>query len=247
MNKNIRKPKTIKSCIKIYIKTLPKFLSGVFIICIVFIFIYKLYLIDIKEIFNNASRVGDIFYNLSLAYSASFIFYFITIYIKEQRDKKIYYKLVSLKIKNIVDNTKDFVSLAANHINYKLKNEYPTNEDIEEIFTNTNSNDETNVYYIKDSEFVCFTYVQYLRKQITSNKELIQSMYTKMQFLDSEFVELLSKIENNPVSTCINMYTNAPLCNPNLYVIGLKYYSYMQLIKELEKYYYSKIKLYSLE
>ncbi len=126
MNKNFWKTKTIKSYFSIYIKTLPKSLFWIFIICIIFIFLYKLRLVDIKEIFNNASRVGNIFYDLSLAYSASFIFYFITIHIKEQRDKTKINTFVGNKIKQIIDNTKEFVNRSANHIKYTQKGAYPS-------------------------------------------------------------------------------------------------------------------------
>lgn len=247
MSKNFWKIKTIKSYIKIYIKTLPGSLSCILIICIVFILAYLRFYTYIEKTSKMEQEVVKIFYNLSLTYIASLIFYFITIHIKEQRNKKIYYNLIIVKIINIIYHTKDFVSLAKNPNQIIPINTYPSKEDIEKIFTNINSNDETNVCYIKDSETFFFTYAQYLRYIITNNSKFIESMYTIMQFLDSDFVKLISKIENHPISTGINNRTNPPLSNGSLDIICDKYYSYMELIKELEEYYNSKIKFYIKE
>ncbi len=82
---------------------------------------------------------------------------------------------------------------------------------------------------------------------ILKNNELIKSIYIKMQFLDSDVVSILSKIEDSTFSQHIQYFTETRYINNTFEAFPNLYYSYMQLVKELEEYYNSKIKPYSLE
>lgn len=247
MNKNFWKTKTIKSYFKIYIKTLPVSLSCILIICIVFIILYIFLLVDIKEIFPKASIVGNVVYNLAFAYLASFIFYFLTIHIKEQRDKTKINTFVGDKIKKIIDNTKEFVNIAANHIKYIQKDAYPSEEELKYILSKININDKTDISYFSAKGISNYTFREYMCCVILKNNELIKSIYIKMQFLDSDVVSILSKIEDSTFSRGIQHFAQTQYINNPFEGFTTLYYLYMQPIKELEEYYNSKIKFYIKE
>lgn len=47
---------------------------------------------EIPELFNKGDEIGNVLSNFGLAYISSFIFYYVVVYMKEEKDKKIIYK-----------------------------------------------------------------------------------------------------------------------------------------------------------
>ena len=43
---------------------------------------------DIPEIIPKGAEIGEVFYRLSLSYIASYIFYFVVVHLKAEKDKK---------------------------------------------------------------------------------------------------------------------------------------------------------------
>ncbi len=83
-------------------KTLRKDITIIFILCIATITSIDFWLKNIPELFNGGGKIGDIIYKLCLSYISAFIFYFLVVHIKTQRDKANLYKYVTQKVDRII-------------------------------------------------------------------------------------------------------------------------------------------------
>ena len=85
-----------------YFRKVRKELKLLLLLAIAAYFIIELLLRNYPPIFHNASKVGDFFSKLSVAYISAFIFYFIVIHIKSEKDKENINEFVGHKVYQIV-------------------------------------------------------------------------------------------------------------------------------------------------
>jgi hypothetical protein len=86
---------------KRYFKTEDYIVFGISFFCIIWIFLYKLFLIDKDPIFYNADRYADITYTVFSSIVAAGIFYFITIFIPKYYQIKKMMRYIVFDIQDI--------------------------------------------------------------------------------------------------------------------------------------------------
>ena len=84
-----------------YFKKVRKELKILLFISIVGYFLI-VWLSTFPEIFTGANKIGEFFSKLCIAYTTSFIFYFIVVHIKTERDKENVGEYVAIKLSDII-------------------------------------------------------------------------------------------------------------------------------------------------
>ena len=67
-------------------------------VSLIWIFLYKLYFINVPQLFFGATEIGEVFYNIFLSIIASAIFFFIVVYLPTKRKKQLISRAVSKRI-----------------------------------------------------------------------------------------------------------------------------------------------------
>ena len=86
----------------LYFRKVKKELKVLFFFSIVLYFIIELWLRNYPELFHGAGKVGDFFSRLSLSYISAFIFYFLVVHIKSQKDKENINEFVGHEVYQII-------------------------------------------------------------------------------------------------------------------------------------------------
>jgi hypothetical protein len=113
--------------------TLRKDLLLILIGCVLFVFLYTFWFIDVPEIFNGASKLGDIFYKLSFTYIGAYIFYFLNIYIKTQKDLNKVNYFIGRFVSNIISDNYRIILNLKEVSQLDTKGTYPTEDEINKI------------------------------------------------------------------------------------------------------------------
>ena len=85
-----------------YIKNIKRLLLILLLISFVGYFTIELWLNSYKEIFKGANKIGQFFSNLCISYISAFIFYFIVVHIKSEKDKENINEYVGIKVSEII-------------------------------------------------------------------------------------------------------------------------------------------------
>ncbi|TDE46752.1 hypothetical protein E0I26_01325 [Flavobacterium rhamnosiphilum] len=208
-----------------------KFLFSLALISLINMLINDFYLFDIEEKFVGGAKIGNIFYQLSLAYIGSFIFYFIVIYLKEKKDKHLIEPYISLKILAIITNGKILIKVLNIESSVLLKNEYPTKNEMKEMCSKIDPNNKIKGWYNT-------TWIRLCKEYRKESEIEMKSVYEKITFLDSKLVRLLTDIQT---SSYYNYYkfengNNDTTHHKDLNSDCENLYLYIELIKQLEIY-----------
>ncbi len=127
---------------KIYrnIASLRSDLSILFLAAIIFIILMNFWFVNIPEIFKGAGKIGQISYELSFAYVSAFIFYFLVVHLKDQKDKENLYNYISNKTLSVIGIAKSLINAIAKEANVNLANDYPNRSELNEICKLINPN-----------------------------------------------------------------------------------------------------------
>jgi hypothetical protein len=227
------------------IKTLRKDLSFLFIISLVTVCLIDFWLINVPEIFKKGHTFGPIVEKLCLSYISAFIFYFLVVHIKQQNDKKNIYTYVAHKSISIIAYGQTIGRDLAKAANVTLKEYYPSRHELLEVCSKVNPYSEEAPLLISmtGQKANWFQYFENYRQQTMS---AIQDIYAKMPFLDTKLVRHLSLIENSDFLSVTKAIANIPFQfkNENLLNFTTSIQTYLDTVKEFDKYYKANIKKY---
>ena len=178
-------------------KTILKIILAIAIVSVVLV---KFLLADITEIIDKGNEFGEILYNLSLAYIASYIFYRIVVVIPANRN-----------LKNIHDST-SFITYGIIHFGSRIIKPKKSQEGYLDITDSNNEISESEfqnsckaigLYDTFDfkwttSEISQITYLEHFRKtrkQIIENKT---ELFGFMPHLETEHIKLINDIVQSP-------------------------------------------------
>jgi len=233
-------PTTMK--IRILIKTLRKDIAVLFAISICTIFCIEFIFKNIPEIFNGAAKIGEIVDKMCLSYVSAFIFYFLVVHYKAQKDKVNLYGYVAGKVAIIISNARVVVHDMARAANLVLQNEYPNEQELSIICSNLNPHSDSPL--LVNGPGNRLTWMQYLVYNKAKSSEATRKIYLKMPFLDSELIKILAQIEDCLYFHIIDQWLNLGFGNNDIAPLQNEISEYFKLIKELERYSEEKLHLY---
>lgn len=226
------------------IKTLRKDLSILFILSLATVLLIDFWLIEIPELFKKGHIIGTIAGKICLSYISAFIFYFLVVHTKQQKDKKNIYNYVAHKSISIIAYGQTIGRDLAKSANITMKEYYPSKNELLEICSKINPHSEPpTLISWTGQKLHWFHHFENYRQQTI---EAIQDIYSKMPFLDTKLVRHLSLIENSAFFSLTKSVSNFPLQfkNENLLNFTDSIFKYLEIVKEFNKYYEENIEKY---
>jgi hypothetical protein len=222
---------------KIYIQTLPLILNIILIIALLSIFI--------------ANPDGKIFektyYNISLSFIASYIFFVIVVHSKELKDRERMNCFIELHIWRIINDYKIQVQDLNKNANKLTQKDYFTIDEFENLLDAAKINGKSTLIKIlnleKPEENIYLNWHEYF---VYKRKESIDeiNIIINLPFLDVQLIEILAKIRN-----CSHFEFHGHSFPFNLnqsYKFNAEiFFKYSKLIEHLEKYYIKYLSKYN--
>ena len=228
----------------ILLRTLRKDITILFFICLATIICINFWLINIPEIFTCGAKIGVIVEKLSLSYISAFIFYFLVVHIKTQKDKANIYTYINKKVYMVIGSCLGLINELSKSSNINLKEKYPNSEELTQMFLKINPNENAPLLLSVTSNIYA-NWIQYFEYYKKRSNDATEKIFLKMPFLDTKLVNLLAKIDDCSHFMVIrNTVNTMPIKNTDLTSFQNTFSDYIELIKELEKYAEEKMKIY---
>lgn len=226
------------------IRTLRKDLTFLFVISLMTVCLIDFWLINVQELFKGGHVFGPIIEKLCLSYISAFIFYFLVVHTKQQKDKKNIYTYVAYKSLSIIAYGQITGKDLAKTAGVTMKENYPSKNELLEISSKINPYSETPTLISMSGQKL--NWFQHFENYRQKTIEAIQDIYTKMPFLDTQLVRHLSLIENSDFFSFTKSIANFPFQfkNENLLNFSTSIQSYLDSVKEFDNYYIKNIEKY---
>lgn len=216
------------------IKSIRKDLGFFFIGALLTVCIIDFWLSDIPELLSGGYKLGQIIYKLCMSYISAFIFYFLVVHIKQQKDKKNLYLYVSKKVHIVNSSASTLISELSRVSTITLTEKYPSKEELDKICKAINPH--TNAPMVigpRDNYANWIQYFDYFKKR---SNDATEKIFNKMPFLDTELVNILGRIEDNDFFLVLDHFLYDMPIGQDITIFHYSLSSYFELIKELEKY-----------
>lgn len=184
---------------------------GVFV-SIILIVLIKFIFDDKEEIFKGGAEVGNIIYQLSLAYLASFIFYFIVVYLKYFNEKKHIGPYIASRTGSV--SAAIFIMLFEmfKEAGYKADDIHITNltdDQITKMASKINPNDDAPSAYVKTRDRITtwWTFFVYWKEE---TEKRINVIFRHSQFLEAEHIKLLLRVQENSFFSTLEFIEELP-------------------------------------
>ena len=178
------------------IKSVRQDLGFIFVGALIAICIIDFWLIDIPEFFSKGYEFGQIIYKLCISYISAFIFYFLVVHIKQQKDKQNLYTYVAEKMDIIISDAECLTKEISNAVKMKFSSKYPSNSELQHFSKNLDPH--SNAPLLLGTSGNHANWIQYFSYSRRRSKEAIQKIFTQMPFLETELVRILANLEDTP-------------------------------------------------
>ncbi|WP_308744806.1 hypothetical protein [uncultured Bacteroides sp.] len=234
-----------------FIKTVRKGLLKAFILSILYIIIYKFFLIKIDEIFAGASIWGEIFYDISFAYVTGFMFHLMVVHYKEWYDQKCINKYVLPKLDLILGQYETVIKEMCSYAKieyYKFLSDDDFKKICEIISGNKAKADAPLILGLSHPPIFA-TWNQYCINFKNETTRTVEQILSKFSLLDSDLVLLLSEIEDSKFFNRLRLYENLMSMGLERTKIGFDHsdilIDYTSLMRRLEIYSIKKKKIFN--
>jgi len=232
------------------IKTVRKDLYFLLAISIILIILIDFVFNDGYEIFKRSRKLGIIIENLSLSIIAGFIFYFLTVHLKTENDKRNYNEKIGRLTFDIITETHNLtVTILSND---KKNNDWNFNDSLYNACSNIHTLDKGVITWSDGTEG---NWLEFLHNYSENIKKNIKSLTDRLQYLESRHSTLIGRIEDSPFLSQISFAVQMIHSKQNFIKYGMDNLSFLsiqlklhlQLVKDLEDYankeliYYKKI------
>jgi len=199
----------------------------------------------ILEVSRSEAKLNAVISGLCLSYISAFIFYFLVVHLKQQRDKDNIYQYIARRTYIIVSDTKSLISSFKKESRIGLKSEYPTEEELEEVCKKINPNSNAPLLIGGLDHYA--SWIQYLNYHKDRAENAIKKIYVGMQYLDSNYIKLLMGIEDCVHFKVIDVASKMPMRNVDLTAFARQLYKYFELVRKLELYANKNFKAYKIK
>lgn len=221
------------------IRSLRRDLLIIFLISILTIVLIDFWFINIPVLFKGGEKIGQIVYKLCFSYISAFIFYFLVVHLKNQKDKENLYSYISINTLKVIGQAKAVINESARSSNITLKGSYPDSLELKSICNAINPNSNSPLVLGRIGNYA--NWMQYFYYYKRRSNEATNKVLSKVQFLDSVLVHKLAKIEDCTHFDEITMFVNIPIQNTDLSAFESGLSEYFDLIIDLERYYDKKL------
>ena len=157
-------------------------------------FLIELYLIDIPEYFKGGYKLGQFMIRVAQSYVSAFIFYFIVVHIKNEKDKKNINEYVGHKVHSILTSAHLFIQPLQQKTDNKASFKYMSQSELGQLLRSINRNAQEAPLIIGGRTGTWMEWFEYLKE---STLESLKEIFVRLPYLDSELVKRLTRIENS--------------------------------------------------
>lgn len=227
-----------------YLTSVRAEINILLIACLINVILIEFVFSDITELFRGGAKLGEIFERLCLSYISSYIFFFLVVHSKNQKDKENLYEYIAQKTYRIIGDAKSIIGAFKQETNYQLSDEYPNLSDVQKMCKLINPHGQAPLLLGQLENYA--TWLQYLNYYKVRTEENITKIYLKMQFLDSDYLKLVIKIQDCAHFYVVKTLTGMtyPIRNTELSSFAKELHQYFEYVRDLEEYADRKFKDY---
>lgn len=165
-------------------------------------FIIEFWLNNYSEIFKGASKIGQLFSSLSISYISAFIFYFIVVHIKNERDKENINEYIGIKVRDILYTSHLFIQPFLQIDNRKASFKDLEIKKLRSLLDSINRYSKDAPMSLHGENATWLQWWEYLR---TSTFKSFGEIYIRYNHVDTELIKILTRMENSMFFTQWNM------------------------------------------
>lgn len=218
-----------------FLRSINKKLLLLFIICLIWSILIEFVFNQIPAMFPKAYEVGQYIDKICFSIITGTIFYILTVHYEKYRNKKNINQFVVSKLEEIIR----IIGLLMVHMEEKVgletKTELPTRKEFEKICYKLDLYSKAPYGTIVDGKFVPLNWFEYLDNCWENIAQEIQSLYGVTNYLDSDLLVLIGKIQNRDFFRLILNSGEAKL-SISLDMFKDSFWNYLEDIKYLERY-----------
>jgi len=224
-----------------YFKSTRSELKMILMISFCIYLIIELILRKYPPIFSNASVIADLFSNLCISYISAFIFYFIVVHIKEEKDKENIYEYIGHEVHSIITSGHLFIQPLMKLGNPQASFRYLNNEELTLLLSSVNKYDTTAPISFENGEKGNWIdWFEYLRRKTLENtSEILAFNHTA----DSVLIKLVQRIKNSMFFAQFNLLYEDTF-GTDLGALNTQIQFYLNNLEQLETYANEHLKEY---
>lgn len=227
-----------------YLKTVRRDITWVAVGALLFVFAMDLCFRNIPELFDSASKLGEIVYRLCLSLVSSYVFYFIVVHIKSEKDKENINTYLAKEVPRIIGCCRLQLNTFAQYTVQSSCDLWQNTDEIKTIFQSLSPNGQSPLMLGFPMQQA--SWLQYLDFQRATTSNIVSRIFRKASFLDTKLVDIFSRLDDCSHFNQLITMGNTPVQNQNLLPWASTFIDYVELCKELQNYYDEKLKFYEI-
>ena len=176
-----------------FLKT-RKDLKILLLIALATYFLIELVLNNYSELFLGANKFGEFFSKISTSYISAFIFYFIVVHIKNEKDKENINEYVGHKVYSIITSAHLIITPFLRKTEPKAHFKYLNSSELNKLLSSINRLDKEAPFISNGEHTNWIEWLEYLKK---SKLKSIKEIYARYNHVDTKLIKILTRIENS--------------------------------------------------
>lgn len=195
----------------------------------------KLFILDdIPEKFKFGQEVGEMYLQLCLAFISSYIFYFVVVHLRREKDRENVNSFVNPYIRSAGAQWKSQLKAMCESLGVSEPIGIPDEAFVADIFAKIGSKGRSPLMKEYPSTYLSwFEYLWYYQSRV---ERFITIVLNKMPFLDSKLVQLLSELYECEHFTSMRFYVGNRFANTDLSFLAGNFHMYCVKSNAVETY-----------
>jgi hypothetical protein len=198
------------------------------------------FLANTPEVFRGGARLGDLFYDLSIAYFGAFVFYLLVVRLPLLRDRRNIYRHLAPLIGQVVGEAWSLIGMLHGAAGFDNSREN-TLANVEETCSKIGPDSEANLLMVTASGYQKYKvmdaiYYHHMERARRRNREILELS----SFVPSEVISLITEIENHGYfrvfESVYSSYKAGAVRNTDLSFLARNFFDYLLLADRLDNY-----------
>lgn len=216
-----------------------KGLSIIAAFCLAIVIIIDFTSLKIPQLIDGkGAKFEMLIYTLSISYLASYIFYFLNVYLKEKQEQKAIFPLIASNVISIIVNNQSIINALKNQpINSSLR-DFPTQSEFKELLQKVDPKQNAPMFY-KDKPWMYL-----FQNRRDSTLKMIEKIFASGKHVDDDLRVILLKMQSSLYLREDYAFNSDNCEKDTLGDYSLVFYKYFELVQELRVFYEKNLKKY---
>lgn len=217
-----------------YIASTSLVLNVLLVISIIIVILHDFVFVNLRELFEGGVELWNLAYKLSLALIGSYIFYFVVVHSKRQQDRENLLPFLQRQTNLITADARSLIYALKEQSGCEFAGDYPNLDDTKTMCAKISRHDVAPL--LIDIAGTKANWIQYLQHSRSRTEKALPRIYDTVFFLDSDYLKLLTNVENCRYFTALDHIVGMPLTNGSLSFLAESLHDYFQHARGLEEY-----------